>query len=101
MKVGRVQRRGRRVSVWRCLQWLDGLSHLLWPVVLIHVVVRRHQLTRSRVLLRRLSDRRAAVIGIVSSVTIIRSRFLADGCGLYVVGWLLVVLVSVLLVHLD
>jgi hypothetical protein len=83
--------------VLRCLHRLNRLTHLLNPVVRIHRVVRRDQLTGTRVLLRRLSDRRTAVL---HRVSVFRDRILTDRCWLLVVR-LLVVLVAVLLVHLH
>jgi hypothetical protein len=85
------------MTVLRCLQRLDRVAHLLLPVVLVHGVVRRDQLTRTRVLLRRLSNRRAAVL---DRVSIVGNRLLTNRCWLFVVR-LLVVLVAVLLVHLH
>lgn len=82
------------MGLWRCLEWLHGL----WSVVLVHRVVRWDHLTRTRVLLWRVSNGLPTVIrsrGIVGSWLWLAWRRL-----LLVVGLRLVARVTVLLAQM-
>ena len=87
--------------MWRRLMRLQRLTHLLWLSVLIHGgAIRRDKVIGSRVLLRRLRERRTAVFG---RRCIVRYGLVTSWGGLLIVRLLLllVVLVTILLIHLH